>query len=235
MAATSTDTIVELLRKVPVLAGVDDEHLKLLSRRCRLRKVRADQTLFFRGDPGYSLFVIASGSVNIQTDGLTGAAVLHARRGAGEVIGEMALLTGHPRSADAVTAEECALIQLDREEFLACLAESPRLALNLIGSLATRLAEAAARLEARQELPVPARVAAFVLEMARVHGTEEADGGRRVRARYTDQEVADHVGATRSTVNRCLKELEAAGLIRKDLRQITILDAAALRRRSHTA
>lgn len=231
MSVSPQPSLSSWLRKVPLFAQVEETVLQELATHCRLRDYPAHHPLFFQGDPGYTLFLIVSGSVNIQSGTASGRTLHLARRGPGESIGEMALLTGHPRSADAVTAEPSRLLALERQDFLDCLQRSPGLALNIITCLANRLSEAGQRLESRQELDVLGRLAQLILEMAALHGTEETpEGGERLPIRLTDQQIAERIGSTRATVNRKLSELEAVGAIRKENRQILILDRKRLTR-----
>src|SRR5262245_42248277 len=96
---------VKLLQQVPLFGGLDSESLEKLAQRSRRRRFQAHQTLFHEGDPGYTLYVIISGRVNIQTLTSSGETVYLAQRGPGESVGEMAVIDGQPRMADAVTAE----------------------------------------------------------------------------------------------------------------------------------
>src|SRR5436309_2273573 len=108
---------INALRQVPIFSGLDDDSLKSLARRSRRRTFRASEALFHEGDPGHTLYVIVSGRVKIQTNTAAGEIVHLANRGAGEQFGELSLIDGKPRMADAVTSEKSDLLMLDRTEF----------------------------------------------------------------------------------------------------------------------
>jgi CRP-like cAMP-binding protein len=87
------------------------------------------------------LYVVLSGSVRIVKDGVE-IAIL----GKGACFGEMAVLDGAPRSADASVSDEAVLLRISSEEFYEALAEDPRLIQNVIGVLTRRLRDANARI-----------------------------------------------------------------------------------------
>jgi CRP/FNR family transcriptional regulator, cyclic AMP receptor protein len=218
------------LRKVAIFKGLDAADLDRLTQACRRRKYRDHEALFHEGDPGYTLYVILSGHVSVQRINDTGQVVPIAARGPGECIGELSLLDGKPRSADAETIEPCELLALDRDAFVACLDRSPALAREVIRCLAARLREAADTTDTARSTDVTGRVCAFLLELARTHGTAMPDGTAIVSLRLTQQEIADRVGTTRETVNRSLARLRELGTIRSQSGRIVVRDAARLRK-----
>jgi len=219
----------EMLAQVPLFKGLAGEHLRRLTDACRRRKLRADETLFYEGDPGHTLYLVVSGQVKIQRVTPSGKLVVLAVRGPGEHVGEMALLDGEPRSADAVTLEPCELLMLDRERFLDCMAEHPQIALNMLASLTRRLREAANQTEGLRELDVLGRLAAALLELAESHG-EPGATGIRITIRLTQQELADRIGATRVSVNKALGRLKSVRAVGSERGGLVVTDAAELRR-----
>ncbi len=167
--------IVAHLRQVPYFLEFNEESLLTLARSCRLRHFKAKEALFHEGDPGQILYIVLSGRVNISKVAASGDTVYIAQRGPGEMIGEMALLDGKPRSADAVTDTACELLMLDRSEFLRCLERSPKMALAIIVSLAARLREAVGQLEGYRSMDVMGRLSAFLLDIARTHGSADPE------------------------------------------------------------
>jgi CRP-like cAMP-binding protein len=219
-----------MLRQVPLFRSLDEGSLGSLALHSRRRRFHRGETLFHAGDPGYTLYIIAGGRVDIQTTMPDGQTVHLARRVQGDYFGEMALIDGKPRMADAITAEPCDLIMLDRASFVQCIEESPQIALAIMSTLAERLREAAVNLERRQGLDVLGRMSALLLELMDTSSAEMPGGGRRLAAKMTQQEMAERIGSTRETVNRTLCSLRDIGAIRMDGRQIIVLSVARLRR-----
>jgi len=223
-------TLAEALRGVPLFAGLTTAALESLAQRSRRREVESGQTLFLKGEQGTTLFVILSGTVSIQTSTSDGDVVHLAVRGPGEHFGEMSLIDGKPRMAGAITAEDCELLILERDEFQRCLRESPEIATAVMSTLADRLREAAEQHESRQELSVPGRLSELLLDLAESHGVDEANGGTRILLRLTQYDMADRIGASREAVNRALSGLRDTGAIRTDGRTIIVMDLPKLRR-----
>ena len=230
MAADQNPTL-ELLRRVPLFADLDETVLRALSARTRRRRYNAGEALFHEDDPGETLYVIASGTVSIQRTGEDGMVRRIARRGAGDPFGEMSLIDGKPRMADAVTAEPSDVLSLHREDFLWCVHHYPQVSLRIMAYLAERLREAADHLETAQSQDVLGRVAAAVIELMRAYGEPRSTGEVRIRVRVTQQALAEQVGASRESVNRCLRRLRREKVLRLESRHIVVLRPAALQAR----
>ena len=222
-------SVTSLLRQVPLFAGLEEAMLEMLAAHSRRRRFKAGETLFHVGDPGYTLYIILSGHIHIQTFTPAGEVVHQAQRGPGEHVGELALIDGKPRMADAVVAQECDLLMLDHADLIGCIEQSPKMALSIMSCLADRLRQAADHLESRQGLDVLGRLARLLLQLAEEHGQEDPSGGKRIRIKLSQQTLADQVDATRESVNRALSSLKEAGAIRYEGRTIIILNVNKLR------
>jgi SulP family sulfate permease len=123
-------------------AGLSAEQVRQLAEVMPLRPLAAGEALFRQGEAGDSLFVVGRGTVSIRlpgSDGLPGKRV--AAFGPGVVVGEMALLEGKPRSADALADSDCELFELRRSDFDRLAQSTPVLAQQLLRTLACLLAE----------------------------------------------------------------------------------------------
>ena len=217
-----------LLKKLPLFATLDENAIAQLSARCRRRSFRGGEALFHEGDPGLTFYVIVSGCVNVQRDTSAGTTVHLAQRGPGDAFGEMALIDGKPRMADAVTAAPTEVLILDRDAFVQCVERSPRIAFSVLGYLADRLREAGAQLEIHHSLDVRGRLAQKLLDLATMHGREEADGAIRLVTSVTQQSLAEQVGTTRETVNRELSRMRQVKAIRMEGRTILLTNCGKL-------
>lgn len=127
------------LKKIDWFDELPDEMLVELAKKVRKRHLSKDEILFNKGDEGNSLFAILSGKVKIFTQDNQGHEVALNRVGAGEVIGEMALLDYEPRSAGVIALEKTSALELNREDFMDILRRQPDLALSVIRNLSSRL------------------------------------------------------------------------------------------------
>jgi CRP/FNR family transcriptional regulator, cyclic AMP receptor protein len=130
---------VETLRQVPLFESLDDATARELCELIETLDCPAQQVLFHAGDVGDAMYLIERGKVRICVQAKDGHEVTLAELGRGDFFGEMALLDGDRRSADAVVAEDASLALLSREHFLSFMRGSPDVALEMLTALANRL------------------------------------------------------------------------------------------------
>jgi CRP/FNR family cyclic AMP-dependent transcriptional regulator len=130
---------VETLRQVPLFESLDDATARELCELIETLDCPAQQVLFHAGDVGDAMYLIERGKVRICVRARDGHEVTLAELGRGDFFGEMALLDGERRSADAVVAEDASLALLSREHFLSFMRGSPDVALEMLTALANRL------------------------------------------------------------------------------------------------
>jgi CRP/FNR family transcriptional regulator, cyclic AMP receptor protein len=130
---------VETLRQVPLFESLDDATARKLCGLVETLDCPANRVLFHAGDVGDAWYLIERGKVRISVRARDGHEVTLANLGRGDFFGEMALLDGERRSADAVVAEETRLALLSREHFLSFMRSSPDVALEMLTALANRL------------------------------------------------------------------------------------------------
>ncbi len=131
--------IIDQLKKINWFNELPDDFFIALAQKVHKRNLSKDEVLFYKGDGGDSLFIINSGAVKIVTHDSQENEVVLNQVGAGEIIGEMALLDREPRSAGVVALEETSVMELSREDFMEILSRQPELALSVIRSLISRL------------------------------------------------------------------------------------------------
>jgi len=128
------------LKSSDVFGGIAAENLSRLASIAVESSWSSGSVVFREGDAGDALYLVLSGSVRIVKEGIE-IAILRK----GSCFGEMAVLDGAPRSADASVSEEAVLLRISSEEFYEALAEDPRLMQNVIAVLTRRLREANAK------------------------------------------------------------------------------------------
>ena len=131
----TTDT----LRQVPLFESLDNEAAEELCELMETRDCEAHKILFRAGDVGDAMYVIEQGKVRISVLTADGRELTLTELGQGEFFGEMALLDGQPRSANATTVAESRLAVLSREHFVSFMRSSPDVALEMLTALANRL------------------------------------------------------------------------------------------------
>jgi CRP/FNR family transcriptional regulator, cyclic AMP receptor protein len=186
--------------------------------------------IFHEGDPGRSLCVLDSGRIKITAASEQGQEALLAVVGPGEFFGELALFDDSPRSADAVAIESTQTLNLTREDFLKVLDQYPAVARHLLAVLARTIRRLTAELSDIVFLDVDSRIAKRLLDLAESHGQDTAEG-RLIALALSQAEIGQMVGATRESVNQCLRRFQSAGLIKVARQKIVVLKPDALQRR----
>lgn len=229
MPSLSKEERQELLARSAIFDGVDEGILKALVPATRLLELRPNQELFHRGDAGSDLYVIAHGRLKALTTGPDGDDVVFSLMGPGEVFGEIAALSGTPRSATVSALDACELLVLPRSELLNFLRRDPEAALRLLGVLATRLRHVSELLEDMHFLNLPFRLAKKLSFTARTYG-KPTEGGTRINLRLSQEEWGDLVGTTRESINKQFRTWSGEGLIRLDRGYVVVLKMKEIER-----
>ncbi len=138
-ASVASVMLLEELRSVPLFAGLDDEAALELRDLLKVREVAGGTPLFKMGDSGDAMYLIDSGRVRISVHDSFGHIVTLADLGGGDFFGEMAILDGKARSADATVSEDARLAILSRTDFLAFVRRNPDVALKMLSAITNRL------------------------------------------------------------------------------------------------
>ena len=202
----------ELLRNVSLFSSLDERELDRLIQATTTRRLASKEVLFRKGDPGNQLFGVLTGSLKVTGVGTDGKDVVFRLMRPGEVVGEIALLDGEPRSATVAAVEATSLVTLHRRDFVPFLEQHPRAAIRLAAVMAERVRRLSERAEDRQTMSLPARLAKRLLALAAEHGVRPVVGGP-VEIRLSQQDLADLVGTTRESVNKQLRIWEDGGIV----------------------
>ena len=130
---------IDTLRHVPLFESLDDEAARKLCQLLETIDCKEKTCLFRAGDEGNAMYLIERGKVRISVQATDGHEMTLTELGRGDFFGEMALLDGQRRSADAIVSEDARLAVLSREHFLSFVYSSPNIALEMLTALANRL------------------------------------------------------------------------------------------------
>lgn len=211
-----------VLRRVPFFRELSTAALDELGSRMWCRGYAKGETIFYEGDPGTSMYLVEEGRVKLTLPSADAREVILELVGPGEVFGELSLLDGEPRSADAIATEPSRILMLQREDFEEIVFEHPRLALEFMAMLSQRLRWNAVLLHDAAFQDVPGRLARTILRLA---------DGQATTPRVTQSDLAGLAGTTRETLNKWLGIYQDDRLISLNKGQIVVLDAERLRRR----
>jgi CRP/FNR family transcriptional regulator, cyclic AMP receptor protein len=211
----------KLLEKCLFFKALDEREREELAARVVVRNFAVNEPICHIGDPGYSMMGVITGTVRISMPTAKGREIILADLPAGELFGEIALLDGKPRSANATALTKCELLVLERRDFLPFLERSPAACLNLMQLLCARIRRSDERMSEIAFFDLPVRLARALMRNApRGHGP--------CKISLSQRELAEMAGATRENVNRCLREWQRRGILELKDRWTIILKPEAL-------
>ena len=197
-----------MLEKMPIFAGLPRAELEAIERRAVVRSFPKNAVIVVEGDRGDSLYVILAGRVKIYLTDERGREIIVNIKEAGDYFGELAALGDTPRAASVMTLEPSKFAIVPAADIKACLKLNPDLAMGVIQSMARHIAHLTENVRDLALLDVYQRVALLLLKRA-----TEQDGKLVIAPRPSQQEIANHTGASREMVGRVLKELTVGGYI----------------------
>jgi CRP-like cAMP-binding protein len=231
MAPRSRDTSDSAIDKAAILRGQSlfcDLAPAALDELCRYAKplrFKRGETVFLKGDPGSSLFLVIDGSVRASTMSAEGRTALLNVMGKGEIFGEIAVLDGLTRTTDAIAHSDCALLAIDRRDLFDFLRKQPELAMKFIDLLCARLRWTSDQVERVMLQTMPARLASTIVRLAQRRG----NGDAAQPIEMTQQQVSEMAGISRESVNRLLAVWAAEGWVRLGPGVLHALEIDALR------
>jgi CRP-like cAMP-binding protein len=216
-----------LLAECSLFRGLSSDERNVLVSRAHLRRFDAGDTIFLMDSAGDSMMAILEGNVRISVPSPEGKEIVLAILHHGEVFGEIALLDGGERTADATAMTDCDILIVDHRDFIPFLERRGDLCVKLLRILCRRLRQTDEQVEAALFERLEGRVAKALIRLA----AENRNGGKPdapVRLRVSQQELAGMVGASRESVNKQLHVWARGGFLQLGKRLIVIRDPSVL-------
>jgi CRP-like cAMP-binding protein len=201
-----------ILKMNPMFADLGTDELARISSLCHTDHLAAGERLFQKGDPGDALFGVRRGQIRIETGASDGSRLTLNFMGPGDLFGEVAVLDGFGRTADATAGEPTELFVLRRDDFLSHLEREPKVAIKIIMLLCQRIRWQSERMEESVLQPLPVRLARRLCALASDFGSE---------VHISKEQLGVFVGAARESVNRQLQLWRKDGIL--DLQRGRIL------------
>src|SRR6266446_7256318 len=213
-----------VLRKHPYFCDLEPEAFDQLCRYAKHSTLKRGTTIVSKGDPGNSLIAVISGTVKISVSSADGRSAILNLIGPGEIFGEVAVLDGVARTADATANTNCEIFIIDRREFIPFVRSQPALAMKFIELLCARLRWTTDQVEEVILQNLPGRLASALLRLTEKH--KLGPQGRTIA--ITQQEISEMVGMTRESINKQLRAWAARDWVRLEHGAIVVLKAEPL-------
>lgn len=202
----------ELVSGHLLLGQLEPHELDNLMAFARMERYGANEVIFRKGDLGHSMMTVMKGRIKISSSSPEGKEVVFTVLGKGEILGEMAILEGRARSADATALEPSELLVLHRRDFIPFLERNPKICIRLLSILSARLRRTSELVEDRTFLSLPSRLAKTLVDFALAEGHEVPEG-IRIDFKMSQKDFGGLLGASRESVNKQLGAWQDEGLI----------------------
>ncbi len=220
----------DLLNYIPLFEDFSAEDMLELGTLLREQRVDKGEVLFRKDNEGSCLYIVKDGAIKIVISSNLGDEMIVTIFSKGDFFGEMSLLDGLPRSADAVAMEPSKLFVLNRSDFLRFLKKNDAAMETILSSLSLRLRKTDDLLGDASFLSIRARFAKKLLEIGETFGRKDGDT-IRINLRLSQNDLAEMIGASRESINKELRDLREKGPVSTIDEAICIHDVKRLRRR----
>ena len=219
----------ELIRQIPLFAGLSEAETQALGQRVLERRYPADGMLFWEGEPCTGIFLIAEGSVKIFKTSQSGREVMLALETAPATVAELPLFDGGPYPASVRAVGPVLSYFINKADFQSVCRQYPEVALKVLAVVGRRLRHLVMMVESMTFGSVTQRLARLLLDFSKEAGSTQFP------LPLTHHELASRLGTVREVVSRNLARFRAQNLIRVEGRLVEILDAPGLERESEPA
>lgn len=200
----------------------------------RERNFSDREPIFRKGEAGISMMIVLQGRVLVSLTSDEGKEIALNYIEPGGILGEISLLDGRERSANATAAGPCLLLSIDRSEFIPFLRANADLAIQVLMVLCEKLRNTSDLVGNIGLLPVPARLARLLVKLVQTGGAPISPG-TVVNLSLSQQDLGNLIGTSRESVNRTLAQWQADGLIGLQQNRLALLKPREICNLSKTA
>jgi CRP-like cAMP-binding protein len=218
----SASELAAWLGKTVVFSGLDEDELRRLAGIARETVLAPDTVLFEQGEESDGLYIVLNGIVRIYLTADDGREATISLLEDGEMIGEISLLDGLPRSAGAAALTETRVVFIPHRSFCDVLDASPKITRQVLLMLCERLRAANDQVDQAIFHDLRYRLLVLLRQIAVIHGRVEKDMSV-VDLDLTQGMLAQMLGASREAVNKQLRALAKEGRVVMDGHQIQVL------------
>jgi CRP/FNR family cyclic AMP-dependent transcriptional regulator len=216
----------QLLRSSPFFSRLGDSEADAILAQATVARYAEGALIFAKGDPGNSMMAVLRGRVMISSPSVDGRQVVLTTFREGDVFGEIALLDGKERTADATAAADCELLVVARRSLLGLLERQPELAHQLLIVLCERIRRTNEQVEDFAFLQLETRIAKALLRLAQEEGQRAPTS--HLGLKISQRALGEIVGSSRESVNKHLQDWKRLGIIELEKGSILIRDVEAL-------
>lgn len=216
------------LKHVPIFAELNDETLEWLTDIGMRKSFKKDSMIMQEKDAGNMFFVIATGSVKISRINNEGREIILAILQQSNFFGEMSILDGFSRSANAIALEDSDLFLIKREEFVNLLNKHPMVSLTLLKELSKRIRNADMKIKILTLKDAVGRIAAVLIQLSEEFG-KLVNGQIVIEKLPLRHDIANLASTSRETVSRIMQGLCNKKILELHGSKLKVLDYEQLK------
>jgi CRP/FNR family transcriptional regulator, cyclic AMP receptor protein len=224
----SATRVLELLGHHRILRHLQQTELQALVRGALVQKYLDRDPIFAQGDEGQSVVAVVEGFVKLSSSTSAGREVVLEIAGPGSVFGELAVINGWPRSADAQALSTVRLLAIEGKSFMRALERAPSALVELTKLLSERLRRATEQITDAVDMPAAARLAKALIQLAGLHSHPGPDG-LHIDLNLSQRELGGMTGLTRESINKHLATWRDSGWVRLSDGGIVLVNPRGLR------
>ena len=219
----TAEELAGLLTPKSILSVLSREELVDLLAISSVCKMKSGEEILAQGDEGDALVVILAGVVRISMIAPNGHEIVLDYAEPGSVLGEIAMLDGHPRTASATAMYAGRYLRVGQPAVENFIERHPKVALAMLRDMARRLRETDTTIESDRAFAAGPRLARFLKRL-----TEQKTDGHKLAGDLSQGELGNFVGMSRENINRQLAAWSEAGVIELAHGKIRIIDGQYL-------
>ncbi len=228
-AVCSLEYRLKIIGRLPFFRHLPAEAIVEINRLFEDRDVPAEQSIYFEGDRGEHLYLVAMGKVKLLRHTASGRDVLLDILRGGEYFGNLAILGGRGYAETAAAQTDCCILQISSSNFEKILNHYPDVSLKVLQAVGQRLEESQEIVKQLSVYSADQRIAAALIRLAKKMG-EQKDEGMLIQLPFSRQDLAAMTGTTVETVSRVISRFADEGLVTTGRKWMEIRDMQGLER-----
>jgi CRP/FNR family transcriptional regulator, nitrogen oxide reductase regulator len=226
-AVCSLEYRLKIIGRLPFFRHLPAEAIVEINRLFEDRDVPAEQAIYFEGDPGEHLYLVAMGKVKLLRHTASGRDVLLDILRGGEYFGSLTILGGRGYTETAVAQTDCCILQISSSNFEKILNRYPDVSLKVLQAVGKRLEESQEIVKQLSVYSADQRIAAALIRLAKKMG-EQKEGGMLIQLPFSRLDLAAMTGTTVETVSRVMSRFAKQGLVTAGRKWVEINDIQGL-------
>jgi CRP/FNR family transcriptional regulator, nitrogen oxide reductase regulator len=219
----SLDYRLKIIRRLPFFRQLSPRVIIEINHLFEDCDFAAAQVIYFEGDPGKNLYLVASGKVKLTRLSSSGREVLLDILQGGEYFGHLVIASQQAYSETAIAQTDCCILQISAQNFEMVMNRYPEVTMKVLKAVGQRLEESQEIIKQLSVYSIEERIAATLLRVARKLG-EQKQTGTLIQIPFSRQDLAAMTGTTVETVSRVMSRFSSEGLISTGRKWVAIRD-----------